>query len=142
MAADGAGTRPRRRQRLDRVNVSFAALDMNKDLGFSASVFGLGAGILFFTYMRSPSLSLMLMARLEQAFAAEGVDFAAPIGTPVKVTREGQILRGPGIGDNCRGLAVLVSIARSLNQADVRTEGTITLVANVGEEGLGDRAVA
>jgi MFS transporter, ACS family, tartrate transporter len=29
---------------LDRVNVSFAALDMNKDLGFSASVFGFGSG--------------------------------------------------------------------------------------------------
>jgi len=36
---------------LDRVNVSFAALDMNKDLGFSASVFGFGSGILFLSYM-------------------------------------------------------------------------------------------
>jgi MFS transporter, ACS family, tartrate transporter len=35
---------------LDRVNVGFAALEMNKDLGLSASVFGLGAGILFLTY--------------------------------------------------------------------------------------------
>jgi sugar phosphate permease len=35
---------------LDRVNVSFAALEMNKDLGLSASVFGFGAGILFLTY--------------------------------------------------------------------------------------------
>ena len=39
---------------LDRVNVSFAALDMNKDLGFSASVFGFGSGILFLSYMRNP----------------------------------------------------------------------------------------
>src|ERR1700722_9551613 len=36
---------------LDRVNVGFAALQMNKDLGFSASVFGFGAGVLFVTYM-------------------------------------------------------------------------------------------
>src|ERR1700758_3762674 len=35
---------------LDRVNVSFAALTMNKDLGLSASAFGLGAGIFFLTY--------------------------------------------------------------------------------------------
>jgi MFS transporter, ACS family, tartrate transporter len=35
---------------LDRVNVGFAALDMNRDLGLSASVFGFGAGILFLTY--------------------------------------------------------------------------------------------
>jgi MFS transporter, ACS family, tartrate transporter len=35
---------------LDRVNVGFAALTMNKDIGLSASAFGLGAGIFFFTY--------------------------------------------------------------------------------------------
>jgi D-galactonate transporter len=35
---------------LDRVNVGFAALTMNKDLGISASAYGLGAGIFFFTY--------------------------------------------------------------------------------------------
>ena len=32
---------------LDRVNVGFAALTMNKDLGFTATVFGAGAGIFF-----------------------------------------------------------------------------------------------
>lgn len=35
---------------LDRVNVSFAALTMNRDLGFSSAVYGLGAGIFFLTY--------------------------------------------------------------------------------------------
>ncbi|RVT97991.1 MFS transporter [Rhodovarius crocodyli] len=35
---------------LDRVNVGFAALTMNRDLGFSAAVYGLGAGIFFVTY--------------------------------------------------------------------------------------------
>ena len=47
---------------LDRVNVSFAALQMNEDLGFSASVFGLGAGILFFTYMicETPSNAILV----------------------------------------------------------------------------------
>ena len=35
---------------IDRVNVGFAALTMNKDLGFSPSVFGLGAGIFFIGY--------------------------------------------------------------------------------------------
>jgi D-galactonate transporter len=35
---------------LDRVNVGFAALTMNKDLGLSSSAFGLGAGIFFLTY--------------------------------------------------------------------------------------------
>jgi MFS transporter, ACS family, tartrate transporter len=36
---------------LDRVNVSFAALQMNRDLGFSASVYGFGAGIFFLGYV-------------------------------------------------------------------------------------------
>lgn len=35
---------------LDRVNVGFAALTMNKDLGFSAEIFGFGAGIFFAGY--------------------------------------------------------------------------------------------
>jgi D-galactonate transporter len=35
---------------LDRVNVSFAALQMNKDLGLTASAFGFGAGIFFLAY--------------------------------------------------------------------------------------------
>src|SRR5215203_2433280 len=35
---------------LDRVNVSFAALTMNKDLGLSASQYGFGAGIFFLAY--------------------------------------------------------------------------------------------
>lgn len=35
---------------LDRVNIGFAALTMNQDLGFSPQVFGIGAGIFFFGY--------------------------------------------------------------------------------------------
>jgi ACS family tartrate transporter-like MFS transporter len=35
---------------LDRVNVGFAALTMNKDLGISATAYGFGAGIFFFSY--------------------------------------------------------------------------------------------
>jgi len=35
---------------IDRVNIGFAALTMNKDLGFSSAVFGLGAGIFFLGY--------------------------------------------------------------------------------------------
>jgi ACS family tartrate transporter-like MFS transporter len=35
---------------LDRVNIGFAALSMNKDLGLSPIIFGFGSGIFFFTY--------------------------------------------------------------------------------------------
>ena len=36
---------------LDRVNVAYAALTMNRDMGFSARVFGMGAGIFFVGYI-------------------------------------------------------------------------------------------
>ena len=36
---------------LDRVNVGYAALQMTRDLGFSAEIFGLGSGIFFFGYL-------------------------------------------------------------------------------------------
>jgi ACS family tartrate transporter-like MFS transporter len=35
---------------LDRVNIGFAATQLNRDLGFSASVYGFGAGIFFISY--------------------------------------------------------------------------------------------
>jgi tripeptide aminopeptidase len=70
-------------------------------------------------------------------FAAH-LDTVFPEGTNVKVTREGSVLKGPGIGDDCRGLALLVGVIRALNEGRVETPGTITFVADVGEEGLGD----
>jgi tripeptide aminopeptidase len=69
---------------------------------------------------------------------AAHLDTVFPEGTDVKVRRDGAVLRGPGIGDDCRGLAVLVGIVRAMKQAGVQTPGTVTFVANVGEEGLGD----
>jgi acetylornithine deacetylase/succinyl-diaminopimelate desuccinylase-like protein len=69
---------------------------------------------------------------------AAHLDTVFPDGTDVAVKREGAILRGPGIGDDCRGLAVLVAIAREMKKANVQTDGTVTFVADVGEEGLGD----
>ena len=69
---------------------------------------------------------------------AAHLDTVFPDGTDVRVKKDGNILRGPGIADDCRGLAVLVSVARELKKAGVHPTGTVTFVANVGEEGLGD----
>lgn len=77
----------------------------------------------------APRPHLVIAAHLDTVF---------PEGTDVRVKRSGATLRGPGIGDDCRGLAVLVAIAREMKKANVRTPGSITFVANVGEEGLGD----
>jgi ACS family tartrate transporter-like MFS transporter len=48
---------------LDRVNVGFAALTMNRDLGFSPTVFGWGAGIFFFGYVLFEVPSNVLLER-------------------------------------------------------------------------------
>src|ERR1700755_1309157 len=47
---------------LDRVNLSFAALEMNKDLGFTSTVYGIGAGAFFITYflLETPSNLVLL----------------------------------------------------------------------------------
>lgn len=66
------------------------------------------------------------------------LDTVFPEGTNVRVTREGTVLKGPGIGDDCRGLTILLAIVQALNEAKIQTPGTITFVADVGEEGLGD----
>ena len=66
------------------------------------------------------------------------LDTVFPSGTNVKVRRQGYVLRGPGVGDDCRGLADLLAVARALNKTGVTTPGTITFVGTVGEEGLGD----
>jgi ACS family tartrate transporter-like MFS transporter len=49
---------------LDRINVGFAALQMNEALGFSASVYGFGAGIFFISYTAFEIPSNILLARL------------------------------------------------------------------------------
>jgi tripeptide aminopeptidase len=78
-----------------------------------------------------------LAARPHLVFTAH-LDTVFPEETNVKVTREGTMLRGPGIGDDCRGLAVVLAVIRALDKANVQTPGTITFVGTVGEEGLGD----
>src|SRR3984957_6025089 len=70
-------------------------------------------------------------------FAAH-LDTVFPPETDVKVTRQGTVLKGPGIGDDCRGLAVMLGVIQALKDGNVKTPGTITFVADTGEEGLGD----
>ena len=66
------------------------------------------------------------------------LDTVFPEGTSVKVKRTGTLLAGPGIGDDCRGLAVVLSVVRAFQRAKVQTAGTIYFVGDVGEEGQGN----
>jgi acetylornithine deacetylase/succinyl-diaminopimelate desuccinylase-like protein len=70
------------------------------------------------------------------------LDTVFPEGTDVRVKRDsgrtGVMLKAPGIGDDCRGLAAVLAVARAMNQAKVRTPGTILFIGTVGEEGPGN----
>ena len=72
---------------------------------------------------------LVLAAHLDTVFPPE---------TDVHVQRQGNLLKGPGIGDDCRGLAALLAVIQAMNDAYLKTRGSITFVADVGEEGPGD----
>ena len=49
---------------IDRTNAGFAALTMNKDLGFSSVVFGFGAGIFFIGYSLFQVPANLILERL------------------------------------------------------------------------------
>jgi acetylornithine deacetylase/succinyl-diaminopimelate desuccinylase-like protein len=66
------------------------------------------------------------------------LDTVFPEGTDVKVRKVGSRYNGPGIGDDCRGLAVVLAVARAFQRANVQTPGTVYFVGNVGEEGPGN----
>ncbi len=72
---------------------------------------------------------LVLSAHLDTVF---------PAGTDVTVQSDGDLLRAPGISDDGRGLAALITVARALSQAGIATRTPILFVATVGEEGSGD----
>jgi tripeptide aminopeptidase len=66
------------------------------------------------------------------------MDTVFPEGTDVKVKIKGDRYEAPGIYDDGRGLATLLSIGRALKNNDIRTAGDIVFVGTVGEEELGD----
>ena len=72
---------------------------------------------------------VVLSAHLDTVFGPE---------LDVSVARRGTRLEGPGIADNARGLAALVTIAEALERARVATARPVLFAATVGEEGSGD----
>src|ERR1700729_1493761 len=48
---------------MDRINISFAALQMNRDLHFSATTYGFGAGLFFLSYAACEIPSNLLLYR-------------------------------------------------------------------------------
>ncbi|HEY7355969.1 MAG TPA: M20/M25/M40 family metallo-hydrolase, partial [Ktedonobacterales bacterium] len=73
--------------------------------------------------------SVVVAAHLDSVFPAE---------VQPKVLRQGNILRGPGIGDDARGLASMLMLARALKQFGLKPKRPLYLVGTVGEEGAGN----
>jgi len=66
------------------------------------------------------------------------LDTVFPEGTDVTVRVRGDTLFAPGIGDDTRGLIVVLTVLRTLQRAGVETEADLIFLGSVGEEGLGD----
>ena len=65
-------------------------------------------------------------------------DTVFPEDTDVKVKPQGERYYAPGIYDDGRGLAALLSVVRARNATQIKTVGDVWFVGTVGEEELGD----
>jgi acetylornithine deacetylase/succinyl-diaminopimelate desuccinylase-like protein len=66
------------------------------------------------------------------------LDTVFPEGTDVTVRIRGDTLYAPGVGDDTRGLIVVLTVLRALDEAGLTTEADLIFLGSVGEEGLGD----
>ncbi len=72
----------------------------------------------------------------DHSFRPPGYRFPGAYGSAH--SREAERIHGPGIGDNSLGVAALFGLLWGLRERTTEHAGDIWLVANVGEEGLGD----
>lgn len=80
----------------------------------------------------SSASPVVCMAHLDTVFEA---------GTSLELSRDGTLVSCPGIGDNSRGLATMLTLARVFREKPFRNSlprRRIEFVASVGEEGLGN----
>ena len=66
------------------------------------------------------------------------LDTVFPETIDVTVEERGDTLFAPGVGDDTRGLVVVLAVLRALEEAGIETEDDLQFIGTVGEEGLGD----
>jgi tripeptide aminopeptidase len=69
---------------------------------------------------------------------AAHLDTVFPPGTPLEVSSDALRSYGPGIGDNCLGIAAALLMPSMFEAAGVRPDVDLLITGNVGEEGLGN----
>lgn len=110
------------RTRAEFVAKAFEQIGVSPDIDEMANVVARRKGT-------GKSKSLMMAAHTDTVFPRE---------TEISVRRTATEMVGPGIGDNSLGVAGLLGLTKILDAANVQTPGDLLLVANVGEEGLGN----
>ncbi len=105
-------------------------LDRLKEIGLSdARIVGPEGYVIATRTGSQGSPKLVVSAHLDTVF---------PEGTDVRVTERDGVAYGPGICDDARGLAAVLSVAEGLCRSGIETVGDVLFVGTVGEEGLGD----
>jgi tripeptide aminopeptidase len=66
------------------------------------------------------------------------LDTVFPEETDVTVRLAGDTLFAPGIGDDTRGLVVVLTVLRAMVDTGIRPDDDVLFIGTVGEEGLGD----
>lgn len=106
-----------------------AFADMIKDLGIDSVWIDAVGNVLALRKGTGGDKTIALDAHLDTVF---------PEGTDVTVKMRGDTLYAPGINDDTKGLANVLTIIKTLNVNNIQTEHDILFVGSVGEEGLGD----
>jgi acetylornithine deacetylase/succinyl-diaminopimelate desuccinylase-like protein len=90
-----------------------------------------GGSVLGYTGDRSRPNTLLLAAHIDTVF---------PIETDLSTRVEGQVLHGPGTGDNAANVAVVLTLARLWNELGIRPARNVAIAGTVCEEGNGNLA--
>lgn len=86
------------------------------------------AGNIVIPFCQNGPPHVVLSAHLDTVFPFEDIH----------VSREGSILRAPGISDDSAGLAALLYLSQILKKLETKVPGSLTILATVGEEGVGN----
>jgi tripeptide aminopeptidase len=100
-----------------------------QELGFKDASIDAEGNVIGLRKGRGGGPKLVVSAHLDTVF---------PEGTDVTVKEKDGVILAPGIGDDSRGLAALLSLIQAMNANDVKTVGDVLFVGTVGEEELGN----
>ncbi len=106
-----------------------AFADLLREAGADSVVMDAVGNILAFRSGRPGGRTVAMGAHMDTVF---------PQGTDVTVRIRGDTLFAPGVGDDTRGMMVILNVLRALERAGVRTRADLVFLGSVGEEGLGD----